>query len=224
MTERAPNESDAARPANGAGVGAANAGPNGPAKPPCGGPPADRCVGRVLVSAEQIAARVPILAREIAEGLGPEPRDPVLVAVMTGALIFAADLVRHLPVPLRLGLATVSSYPGTATVSQGAALQGGFPVDVVGRDVILVDDILDSGRTLRLLQERIREREPSSLRTCVLLRKRIPSALGTPCDHIGFDIPDVFVVGYGLDYDGYYRNLPAVHAMDPVEMVPAPTA
>jgi len=172
-------------------------------------------VARVVVSAEQIAARVPVLAREIAAELGREPRDPVLLAVMTGALIFAADLVRHLPVPLRLGLATVSSYPGSATSSQGARLKGELPQDLAGRDVILVDDILDSGRTLRLLQERIRELGPASLRTCVLLRKRIPSALETPCDHIGFDIPDVFVVGYGLDYDGYYRNLPAVHAMEP---------
>lgn len=180
-----------------------------------GGPPADMRVDRIVVSAEEIAARVPILAREIAEGLGAAPRDPVLVAVMTGALIFAADLVRHLPVPLRLGLATVSSYPGTATSSQGAQLRGDLPSDLAGRDVILLDDILDSGRTLRLLQERIRSLDPASLRTCVLLRKRIPSALETPCDHVGFEIPDVFVVGYGLDYDGYYRNLPAVHAMVP---------
>jgi len=172
-------------------------------------------VERVVVSAEEIAARIPVLARDIAEGLGAEPRDPVLVAVMTGALIFAADLVRHLPVPLRLSLATVSSYPGTATSSQGARLKGELPQDLAGRDVILVDDILDSGRTLRLVQARMPELEPASLRTCVLLRKRIPSALETPCDHIGFDIPDVFVVGYGLDYDGYYRNLPAVHAMVP---------
>lgn len=179
------------------------------------GPPDDMRVERVVVSAESIAARMPVLAREIAESLGPEPRDPVLLAVMTGALIFAADLVRHLPVPLRLGLATVSSYPGTATSSQGARLKGDLPSDLAGRDVILVDDILDSGRTLRMLQERIHELSPASLHTCVLLRKLIPSALNTPCDHIGFDIPDVFVVGYGLDYDGYYRNLPAVHAMVP---------
>ncbi|MBX3354641.1 MAG: hypoxanthine phosphoribosyltransferase [Phycisphaeraceae bacterium] len=181
-----------------------------------GGPPSDQRVDRVVVSAEAIAERMPALAAEIAAGLGPTPRDPVLVAVMTGALIFAADLVRQLPVPLRLGLATVSSYPGTATTSQGARLQGDLPSDLAGRDVILVDDILDSGRTLRLLQSRIMALNPASLRTCVLLRKTIPSALETPCDHIGFDIPDVFVVGYGLDYDGYYRNLPAVFAMVPV--------
>ncbi|MFO0893779.1 MAG: phosphoribosyltransferase family protein [Phycisphaerales bacterium] len=180
------------------------------------GPPTDRRVGEVVVSAEQIAARLPVLAREIGADLLQGDRDPVLVAVMTGALIFAADLVRHLPVPLKLELATVSSYPGTAVSSQGAALRGQLPEGLAGRDVLLVDDVLDSGRTLRLLQAEIGERQPASLRTCVLLRKRIPSALGTPCDYAGFDIPDVFVVGYGLDYDGYYRNLPAVHAMVPV--------
>jgi len=183
-----------------------------------GGPPADMRVDRVLVSAEQIAARMPVMAKEIAAGLGPAPKDPVLLAVMTGALIFAADLIRHLPVPLRLELATVSSYPGTATSSQGARLKGELPPDLEGRDVILVDDILDSGRTLRLLQASIREHAPASLRTCVLLRKLTESAKGVPCEHVGFDIPDVFVVGYGLDYDGYYRNLPAVHAMVPARV------
>lgn len=178
-----------------------------------GGPPSDMRVDRVLVSAEEIAARVPVMAREIAAALGPEPRDPVLLAVMTGALIFAADLLRHLPVPLRLELATVSSYPGTATSSHGARLKGELPSDLAGRDVILVDDILDSGRTLGLLQREILARGPASLRTCVLLRKRTEVAERVPCEHVGFDIPDVFVVGYGLDYDGYYRNLPAVHAM-----------
>jgi len=158
------------------------------------GPPSDRRVDRVLVSAEQIAARVPVLAHEIAAALGPSPRDPVLLAVMTGALIFAADLIRHLPVPLRIALATVTSYPGTATSSQGARLKGELPPDLAGRDVLLVDDILDSGRTLR---------------------KHAARSLPIVCEHVGFDIPDEFVVGYGLDYDGYYRNLPAVHAMVP---------
>jgi len=179
------------------------------------GPPSDRRVDRVLVSAEQIAARVPVLAHEIAAALGPSPRDPVLLAVMTGALIFAADLIRHLPVPLRIALATVTSYPGTATSSQGARLKGELPPDLAGRDVLLVDDILDSGRTLGLLQREILARAPASLRTVVLLRKHAARSLPIVCEHVGFDIPDEFVVGYGLDYDGYYRNLPAVHAMVP---------
>ncbi|MBM4113823.1 MAG: hypoxanthine phosphoribosyltransferase [Phycisphaerae bacterium] len=169
----------------------------------------------MLVSAEQIAARVPVLAHEIAAALGPSPRDPVLLAVMTGALIFAADLIRHLPVPLRIALATVTSYPGTATSSQGARLKGELPPDLAGRDVLLVDDILDSGRTLGLLQREILARAPASLRTVVLLRKHAARSLPIVCEHVGFDIPDEFVVGYGLDYDGYYRNLPAVHAMVP---------
>lgn len=174
-------------------------------------------IARVLLTAEQIAARVVELSRQISDDLdrlGPS-EGVVLVPVLTGSIIFVADLVRRLPLKLRIGVTTVSSYPGKATSSQGAGLVGQLPPALTGRHVLVVDDILDSGRTLRLLRETIAQQRPASLRACVLLRKEIPSAMATPCEYVGFDIPDVFVVGYGLDYDDHYRNLPYVGVLRP---------
>ncbi|MFM9168562.1 MAG: hypoxanthine phosphoribosyltransferase [Phycisphaerales bacterium] len=172
-------------------------------------------LGRVLVSAEAIRARMPELAREIVAWLGDSDDEVVLVPVMTGAFIFAADLVRHMPVRMRITLATLSSYPGTATTSQGVRAVGDMPGDLSGRRVLVVDDILDSGRTLRWIRERFGADRPAKLATAVLLRKTIPAALSTPCEFVGFDIPDEFVVGFGLDYDGCFRNLPDVRVLHP---------
>jgi hypoxanthine phosphoribosyltransferase len=178
-------------------------------------PAARASLGRVLVSADRIAARMPELARDIVAWMGDGEDDLVLVPVMTGAFIFAADLVRHMPVRMRITLATLSSYPGTSTTSQGVRALGEMPGDLAGRRVLVVDDILDSGRTLRWLRERFEAQRPARLATAVLLRKTIPAALGTPCDFVGFDIPDEFVVGCGLDYDGCFRNLPDVRVLHP---------
>jgi hypoxanthine phosphoribosyltransferase len=136
--------------------------------------------------------------------------DIVLVPVLTGSIIFVADLMRELPNKMRISLVTASSYPGKATASKGVRLSGAMPDDFTGKHVLIVDDVLDSGSTIRLIREEIARRRPRSLRTCVLLRKTRPSAMQTPCEYVGFDIPDEFVVGYGLDYDNYYRNLPEV--------------
>ena len=174
-------------------------------------------IARVLLTAEQIATRIAELSRQISDDLdrlGPS-EGIVLVPVLTGSIIFVADLVRRLPLKLRIGVTTVSSYPGKSTQSSGAGLVGQLPPALSGRHVLVLDDILDSGRTLRLLREAIGAQRPASLRTCVLLRKQIPAALATPCDYVGFDIPDVFVVGYGLDYDDHYRNLPYVGVLRP---------
>jgi len=174
-------------------------------------------IAKVLLTAEQIATRIAALGREIAgdlERLGPSD-GIVLVPVMTGSVIFVADLVRHLPLKLRIGVATVSSYPGKSTSSQGATIVGQLPSDLTGRHVIVIDDILDSGRTIRLLRDAIEAQKPASVRTCVLLRKPTRDAQSTPCDYVGFDIPDEFVVGYGLDYDDHYRNLPYVGVLRP---------
>lgn len=180
-------------------------------------------LGRTVVSAQQIAARLPEMARQIEDAAGGSARgdahqgidDLVIIPVMTGAFIFAADLVRHMPVRMRISLVAVSSYPGTATTSQGARPLGDLPTDLRGRRVLLVDDVLDSGRTLTLLRQSLAAQQPRWFATAVLLRKTIPSALATPCEFIGFDIPDEFVVGYGLDYDGYFRNVPDVRVLHP---------
>jgi len=174
-------------------------------------------IDAILLSEEAIAKRVRELGREIADGLAElasaaegEEVGITLVPILTGSIIFVADLVRQLPMKLHIEAMNVTSYPGRSTASRGASIVGAIPAGLAGRHVVIVDDILDSGRTLRLVRDEIAAQGPASVRTCVLLRKTIPAALETPCEHVGFDIPDVFVVGYGLDYDDHYRNLPFV--------------
>lgn len=169
-------------------------------------------IDQILIGREEIARRITELGAEITrdlDALGPGA-EIVLVPILTGSVIFVADLMRVLPQKVRLDVVTVSSYPGKTMKSKGAAMAGALPDDLHGKHVLIVDDILDSGNTLRLIRSELARREPLTLRACVLLRKEVPSALNTPCEYVGFDIPDVFVVGYGLDYDHYYRNLPDV--------------
>ena len=162
----------------------------------------------VVVPAEAIAARMPALAREIVEAYGNGAEGIVIVPVMTGAFVFAADLVRRMPNRLRVDVATVRSYGG-GTTSQGPRIEGVMP-SVQDRHVLLIDDILDSGKTLAFLRNDMLQRGAASVRGCVLLRKKLPAAMATPCEFVGFDIPDLFVAGYGLDCDGWFRNLPDV--------------
>lgn len=173
-------------------------------------------IERVLVPSAAIAARVRALAAAIGEDYSHADGRLTVVPVMTGSLLFAADLVRALPQRrLRIQLTTVSSYGGKATASRGSAIVGALPKHLEGHHVLIVDDILDSGGTLRLLRQEFESRGAASVRACVLLRKKIPSALGTPCEYVGFDIGDEFVVGYGLDFDDLYRNLPYVGTLRP---------
>jgi hypoxanthine phosphoribosyltransferase len=167
---------------------------------------------QILIDRDRIAERVVELADEISRDLGHlSDRDElVLVSILTGSIIFLADLIRHLPQKLRIEVIAVESYPGRATTSRGAKITSGLAGNFDGRHVLIVDDILDSGGTMRLIRDELTKRRPKSVRACVLLRKQRPSALEIPCDYVGFDIPDVFVVGYGLDYNNYYRNLPDI--------------
>ncbi len=170
-------------------------------------------IERILIDRHRIAQRIREIGAQIRldyEGMEGEP-EIMLVPVLTGSIIFVADLMRELPNKVRISVIGARSYPGKATVSSGTvSLTGDLPQDLAGKHVLIVDDILDSGRTIRTMREEIRRRNPTSVRACVLLRKTIPSALATPCEYVGFDIPDEFVVGYGLDYDNYYRNLPDI--------------
>ena len=140
----------------------------------------------------------------------PTNGEITLVPILTGAMIFAADLIRELPMRMKIGLLTVSSYPGTSVQSQGSQVLWQKLGNVRGAHVLLVDDILDSGGTLRLVRQQISEMGPASVKTCVLLRKPTAGANQTPVDYVGFDIPNEFVVGYGLDHGDYYRNLPDI--------------
>jgi len=133
-----------------------------------------------------------------------------LVMILSGSIIFVADLMRHLPIRMKLGLITVSSYAGATTESHGAEVLNGLNVDVFDRHVLLIDDILDTGGTLRLVRAKLDQHQPKSIRTCVLLRKPSKAPPDVPADFVGFDIEDVFVVGYGLDFDDHYRNIPDI--------------
>lgn len=175
-------------------------------------------IERVLLSADEIAARIDGIAVELSRDLaasGAGEDGIVLMPVMTGSMLFVADLVRRLPQKLRLELALVSSYPGTAMESRGATLKMPLPTELEGRHVVIVDDILDSGGTIRFLRDEVARQGPASMRSIVLLRKPRPDAADVPCEHVGFEIPDEFVVGYGLDFDGLYRNLPYIGTLRP---------
>jgi len=184
---------------------------------------ASRCILRtmrsdiehVLITQEQIAQRVKELADRITADHAPALADEnaaevTIVPVMTGAMIFCSDLIRQIPIQMKIGLLTVSSYPGASLRTQGAQLLGAQLGDVRGRHVLIVDDILDSGGTLKLIVPVIRDLGAVTVRTCVLLRKDRPAAREVHVDYWGFEIPDEFVVGYGLDYNDYYRNLPYI--------------
>lgn len=167
---------------------------------------------RVLITAEQIQQRLSELAADVARDYNGEP--VTLLGVLTGCVMLVADLVRQLPMRTRIGFIQASSYRGTATSpGQLEILPGQLP-DVRGRHVLLVDDILDTGHTLTKVLEHVTRLEPKSVRVAVLLRKRGRQQVPCEPDYTGFEIPDVFVVGYGLDYDDEYRQLPYVGVLE----------
>ena len=170
-------------------------------------------IQRVLIPHDQIATRVRELAKAITEDHTP-PRMPegeiTIVPIMTGAMIFCADLIRQIPIQLRIGLLAVSSYPGSSITTQGSQVLSQQIGDLRSRHVLLLDDILDSGGTVKLVVPLLKNLGAITVKTCVLLRKDRPSAREVSVDYVGFEIPDEFVVGYGLDYNDYYRNLPDI--------------
>jgi len=169
-------------------------------------------IDRILIDRRTIAERIGTLGAEIARDLAALPGDVdiVLLPILTGSIMFVADLMRHLPYKLRIDVVTASSYPGGSTRSTGRPIFSALPEKLDGKFVLIVDDILDSGTTIRRLRGELERRGPRAVRACVLLRKARESAHATPCEYVGFDIPDEFVVGFGLDYDDYYRNLPDI--------------
>jgi len=183
-----------------------------------------RDIEKTLISEAAIAARVDELGARIAadlqeaiggDGAGPDDGKLVIIPILTGAMVFVADLIRHLPLKLSLELVGVSSYPGKSMESKGVSIRHELPSTLAGKHVLVVDDILDSGHTLDVVTRLILEQKPASLRSCVLLRKPGKTRLPVTPGYVGFDIPDEFVVGYGLDYDGYYRNLPQIATLKP---------
>ena len=170
-------------------------------------------IGAVLANEEQIQARIDELGRMItADYAGKEP---LFVGVLKGCFIFMADLVRACDVKCTVDFMVVSSY-GAGTVSSGAVeIVKDLSQDIAGRDIIIVEDILDSGNTLSYLTRIMKARNPASIRIVTLLDKPERRTAEVQADYVGFTIPDSFVVGYGLDYDQRYRNLPFIGVLKP---------
>ena len=190
-----------------------------PGVPAAAREPMEADIARVLLHRDQIEARNRALAAEIAAVYNGDDAGLTLVPILSGSIIFLADLIRHLPLKMKLALVQVSTYPGTATSPRKPRTVLALSGEVTDRHVLVVDDILDSGRTLRQVHAMIRQRRPRSLRTAVLLRKPSKAPADVPVDFVGFDIDDLFVVGYGLDYNDHYRNYPHVAVLHP-ELMP----
>jgi hypoxanthine phosphoribosyltransferase len=163
---------------------------------------------RVLFSEQTIMARLDELAAAIVRDY--RDRELTVIAVLNGSLIFMADLLRRIPLPLKLDCLSVASYHGgTKSTGEVVFRQVALP-DVAGRHILILDDILDSGLTLNAIRRKLQEANPLSVKVCVLLEKQIARTAPVDADYIGFKIENEFVVGYGLDYMERYRNLPCI--------------
>jgi hypoxanthine phosphoribosyltransferase len=170
-------------------------------------------VSEVLLTEEQVQTRVQALGAQLSADYAG--RSPVLVSVLKGSIVFLADLVRAMDVPLSVDLMEVSSYgSGTETTGQVRILKD-LSGPIEGRDVVVVEDIIDTGLTLNYLLRYLTERSPASIRVCCLLDKPARRLAEIEIDYRGFSIPDRFVVGYGLDFNEQYRNLPYIGVLRP---------
>ena len=172
---------------------------------------------KILLDEQQLMNGVDRLAREINELYGDRPL--TIIGVLTGSIVLMADVIRKLEMPLRVGVVQTSSYEGT---QRGAlTINTQMMLDIAGRDVLLIDDIFDTGHTLSEVIELMNDLGPSSLRSAVLLCKTGRQEVDWKPEFIAFDIPDEFVVGYGLDYNDEYRNLPYLACLEPSDIAAA---
>jgi hypoxanthine phosphoribosyltransferase len=168
----------------------------------------ERAVGEILIDEETLAARVTELGAEVSADY--QGRDLLLIGVLKGAVFFMADLMRHLTVPCEVDFMAISSY-GDSTDSSGIVrILKDLDINIEGRHVLVVEDIIDSGLTLSYLMRNLESREPATLEVCALLTKPARREIDVPVRYVGFEIPNKFVVGYGLDFAERYRNLPYV--------------
>jgi hypoxanthine phosphoribosyltransferase len=172
----------------------------------------------VLIDEERLRSRVAELGDEVSADYAG--RDLLLIGVLKGAVFFMADLMRHLTVTCEVDFMAISSY-GAATDSSGVVrILKDLDINIAGRDVLVVEDIIDSGLTLSYLMRNLEAREPASLEICALLTKPERREIDVPVRYVGFEIPNRFVIGYGLDFAERYRNLPYVGVLDP-DLIPA---
>jgi hypoxanthine phosphoribosyltransferase len=174
-------------------------------------------VGEILIEQEPLQARIAELGQEISREY--EGRDLLLVGVLKGAVFFMADLMRELSIPCEIDFMAISSY-GAATDSSGVVrILKDLDANIAGRDVLVVEDIIDSGLTLSYLMRSLKARKPASLEICALLTKPERREIEVPVKFVGFEIPNKFVIGYGLDFAERYRNLPYVAVLHP-DLIP----
>jgi len=177
----------------------------------------ERAVTEILVDEETLRNRVAELGEEVSRDYAG--RDLLLIGVLKGAVFFMADLMRHLTVPCEIDFMAISSY-GASTDSSGVVrILKDLDINIEGREVLVVEDIIDSGLTLSYLMRNLEARQPASLEVCALMAKPERREIDVPVRYIGFEIPNRFVIGYGLDFAERYRNLPYVGVLDP-ELVP----
>jgi hypoxanthine phosphoribosyltransferase len=168
----------------------------------------DRAVGEILIDSDSLRARIAELGEEVSAHYAGQ--DLLLIGVLKGAVFFMADLMRHLTVPCEVDFMAISSY-GAQTDSSGVVrILKDLDINIEGRNVLVVEDIIDSGLTLSYLMRNLESREPASLEVCALLTKPARREIDVPVRWIGFEIPNRFVIGYGLDFAERYRNLPYV--------------
>jgi len=175
--------------------------------------PALQDLEQVLLTEAQIARRVAQLGEEIS--CDYEGRDLVLVSILKGGVIFLADLIRRIIIPHQIELVGASSYKGGTVPTPGVRITKDVDQNLSGRDVLLVEDIYDTGGTLHVIHDLLNLHRPASLEVCALLRKRKQHLQRLNVKYLGFEIEDAFVVGYGLDYKEHYRNLPCIGVLRP---------
>ena len=172
-------------------------------------------IEKIILSPEEIHSRIKEIAQDINQHYQDTVREIILITLLDGAIVFTADLIRHISVPLRLDCLRVSSYGDSTNPETAPRILGSLKSDVQDKHVLLVDDILDTGNTMKKVFNEVSSKNPASLKSCVFLDKPERRENNFQADWSGFNIPDEFVVGYGLDYAGRYRELPYLGTLKP---------
>ena len=177
--------------------------------------PVDFYLEKTLIDEETLQARIKELGHQISQDYADQ-HDLLLICVLKGGMLFLSDLMRHIETPHHIDFMSVSSYGANARQSSGAVrIEMDLHTDIGGRNLLIVEDIIDSGHTLNYIMRTLRARQPASLKICTLLSKPDRREVDIHVDYVGFEIPNEFVFGYGLDLDEYYRNLPFIGVVSP---------